>query len=369
MTVPWFGSPGIRKDTVGVAMGNGHEASGRYAEYGANPVKLLDAEPNRAGGIPYAGTRATVTAAASKRKIKEMLGNLDQDHRPISYTVKAKDIGKGTGPAGIVHLHHPPIDERLTSAGLLDMYPEPEHPTYRFAMAIDLNRCTGCGSCETACYAENNISVVGPDQAHRGRHMGWIRLSRYWEGSGETPDIRWQPVMCQQCSHAPCEGVCPVLATYHNLDGLNAMIYNRCVGTRYCANNCPYSARRFNYHTFDWPEPFYMMLNPDVATRTMGVMEKCTFCIQRLREVKDTWRDEGKVAPDSALRKITACASACPANAITFGNAKDPDSKVAHKFEDERAYAMLFELNTKPGVRYLARISHSEDTGQDAGGH
>ncbi len=169
-------------------------------------------------------------------------------------------------------------------------------------------------------------------------------------------------MICQQCSHAPCEGVCPVLATYHNLDGLNAMIYNRCVGTRYCANNCPYSARRFNYHTFDWPEPFHMMLNPDVATRTMGVMEKCTFCVQRIREVKDTYRDQGTVAPNKALKTLSACASACPADAITFGNLKDPDSDVAHKFGDERAYAMLSELNTKPGVRYLARISHSEAT-------
>ena len=369
LSVPWFGSPGIRKDTVAVVMGNGHEASGRYAEYGANPVKLLSSDADSSGGVAYAGARANLSNAGTQRKVKELAGNLDQDHRPISYTVKAKDIGKGTGPAGIVHLHHPPIDERLTSAGLLDMYPEPEHPTYRFGLAIDLNRCNGCSACQVACYSENNVGVVGPDQIHRGRHMGWIRLSRYWEGRGETPDIRWQPVMCQQCSHAPCEGVCPVLATYHNLDGLNAMIYNRCVGTRYCANNCPYSARRFNYHTFDWPEPFHMMLNPEVVTRTMGVMEKCTFCIQRIREVKDTYRDEHTVVPDHALTKLTACASACPAGAITFGNAKDPDAAVAHKFEDERAYPMLSELNTKPGVRYLARIVHHESNGNDAGGH
>ena len=199
--------------------------------------------------------------------------------------------------------------------------------------------------------------------------MGWIRLSRYWEGSGEEPDVRFQPTMCQQCSHAPCEGVCPVLATYHNLDGLNAMIYNRCVGTRYCANNCPYSARRFNYHSYDWPEPFHMMLNPEVITRTMGVMEKCTFCVQRIREAKDTYRDVGQTVPDQALLKLTACASACPAEAITFGNARDPNSTVSKIFQDERAYAMLSELNTKPGVRYLARISHSEAKDGHGGGH
>ena len=175
--------------------------------------------------------------------------------------------------------------------------------------------------------------------------------------------------ICQQCSHAPCEGVCPVLATYHNLDGLNAMIYNRCVGTRYCANNCPYSARRFNYHTFDWPEPFHMMLNPDVMTRTMGVMEKCTFCVQRIRNVKDTYRDVGQVAPDEALVNLPACVAACPSEALTFGNAKDPESTVSKMFNDERAYPMLAELNTKPGVRYLARISHSEVETGHGGGH
>jgi Fe-S-cluster-containing dehydrogenase component/anaerobic selenocysteine-containing dehydrogenase len=361
--VAFFTSPGIRDDMVSVVMGNGHEGAGRYADLtGANPVNLLTS-------MNYAGDKVTVTKAGKTKSISTQLGNLTQDNRPINYVVKAKDIGSGKGPGGIVHLHHPPIDERLTQAGLLDMYPEPEHPTYRFAMSLDLNKCTGCGACQAACYAENNVGVVGPEQARRGRHMGWIRLSRYWEGSGETPDVRWQPTMCQQCSHAPCEGVCPVLATYHNLDGLNAMVYNRCVGTRYCANNCPYSARRFNYHTYDWPEPFHMMLNPDVSTRTMGVMEKCTFCVQRIRDTKSDYRDEGQVVPDSALTGLTACASACGAKAITFGNAKDPNSVVAKKFDSERAYAMLSELNTKPGVRYLARISHSEAETGHGGGH
>jgi Fe-S-cluster-containing dehydrogenase component/anaerobic selenocysteine-containing dehydrogenase len=358
-----FASPGIRDDVVAVIMGNGHEGGGRYADLtGANPITLLSE-------MKYAGAAVSIAKAGKNETVSSTLGNLDQDDRPITYMVKAKDIGSGKGPGSIVHLHHPPIDDRLTQAGLLDMYPEPEHPTYRFAMAIDNNRCNGCGACEAACYAENNIAVVGPEQAKRGRHMGWIRLARYWEGSGEEPDVRFQVSMCQQCSHAPCEGVCPVLATYHNLDGLNAMVYNRCVGTRYCANNCPYSARRFNYHSFDWPEPFHMMLNPDVVTRTMGVMEKCTFCVQRIRDAKDNYRDAGKTVPDAALVKLTACASACPSEALTFGNAKDPNSTVSQRFKDERAYAMLSELNTKPGIRYLARISHSEAGSGHGGGH
>lgn len=361
--VAYFASPGIRDDMVAVVMGNGHEGGGRYADLtGVNPVRLLTS-------MRYSGDSATVAKASKTKTISSRLGNLTQDHRPINYLVKAKDIGSGKGPGGIVNLHHPPIDERLTQAGLLDMYPEPEHPTYRFAMAVDLNACTGCAACQVACYAENNIAVVGPEQNRRGRNMGWLRLSRYWEGSGEEPDVRWQPVMCQQCSHAPCEGVCPVLATYHNLDGLNAMIYNRCVGTRYCANNCPYSARRFNYHSYDWPEPFLMMLNPEVNTRTMGVMEKCNFCIQRIREAKSDYRDTGQIVPDEALTKLLPCGSACGADCITFGNLKDPDSAVYEKFQSERAYAMLSELNTKPGVRYLARISHSEKDHGHGGGH
>jgi molybdopterin-containing oxidoreductase family iron-sulfur binding subunit len=208
-------------------------------------------------------------------------------------------------------------------------------------------------------------------------------MSRYWEGDGETPDVRFQPVMCQQCSHAPCEGVCPVLATYHNLDGLNAMIYNRCVGTRYCANNCPYSARRFNFHSFRWPESFNLMLNPDVLVREMGVMEKCTFCVQRIRAFKDDWRDtagfagEGK-ASTADYSRVAACAAACPTNAITFGNLKDEKSDVYAKFNDERTYRMLEELNTKPGVAYLTRIVHTDSQlhhghggghGAEHGGH
>ena len=361
--VGFFASPGIHDDMVAVVMGNGHEGGGRYADLaGANPLHLLSE-------MQYAGASVTVAKGGKNTTMSSQIGNLDQDHRPITYVVKAKDIGTGKGAGGLVHLHHPPIDERITENNLLDMYPEPEHPTYRFAMAVDNNRCDGCGACEAACYAENNIAVVGPEQSRRGRHMGWVRLSRYWEGSGEEPDVRFQMTICQQCSHAPCEGVCPVLATYHNLDGLNAMIYNRCVGTRYCANNCPYSARRFNYHTFDWPEPFHMMLNPDVMTRTMGVMEKCTFCVQRIRNVKDTYRDVGQVAPDEALVNLPACVAACPSEALTFGNAKDPESTVSKLFNDERAYPMLAELNTKPGVRYLARISHSEVETGHGGGH
>lgn len=376
VTVGWFGSPGIREDVVAVVLGNGQEKSGRYARAavqngGANANALLQSKADDGGAQVFVQAKASVTKVAGPN-LHPYLGHIDTDGRGVNFTVAIGDLGKGSGPSSIVPEHHVPIDPRVVKAGLTDMYPEPEHPTYRFAMAVDLNRCTGCGACETACFSENNLAVVGPEQLRLGRHMGWIRLSRYWEGEGEQPDVRFQPVMCQQCSHAPCEGVCPVLATYHNLDGLNAMVYNRCVGTRYCGNNCPYTARRFNYHSFRWPESFHLMLNPDVVTREMGVMEKCTFCVQRLRFVKDQARDNKEIASEKALLKVTACAQACPTDAITFGNKNDKNSTLYQMFQDERAYTMLGELNTKPGVRYLARINHVESAlhhGGHGGGH
>ncbi len=360
--VGWFGSPGIRKDVIALVMGNGHESSGRYARYGKNPMKLLTSKVDEASGaLSLVSTTATVKRSGNMNPVYAQAGHMTQDNRGLNHTSYVGDLAHSEGAGSAVHAHHLPFDERLEKAGIFDMYPEPEHPTYRFAMAVDLNRCTGCGACETACYAENNIPVVGPEQSRKSRQMGWIRLSRYWEGSGEHPDVRFQPVMCQQCSHAPCEGVCPVLATYHNLDGLNAMIYNRCVGTRYCANNCPYTARRFNYHTYAWPEPFHLMLNPDVSVRTMGVMEKCNFCQQRLRDAKDSFRDQGHATvPDSVLQNLPSCVEACPADAMVFGNLKDPESLVHKAFQDVRAYTMLGELNTKSAVRYLARITHKE---------
>jgi len=360
--VGWFGSPGIRKDLVAVVMGNGHENAGRYARYGKNPMKLLTSRVDEASGqLTLVSAGVTVKRSGNPNPVFAQAGSMNQDNRGLNHTAYIGDLAGAQGPGSAVRTEEVPFDERLEKAGIFDMYPEPEHPTYRFALSVDLNRCTGCAACQTACYAENNIPVVGPEQSVKGRQMGWIRLSRYFEGEGEHPDVRFQPVMCQQCSHAPCEGVCPVLATYHNLDGLNAMIYNRCVGTRYCANNCPYTARRFNYHTFSWPEPFMLMLNPDVSVRTMGVMEKCNFCVQRLREAKDMYRDQGHTTvPNNVLKHLPACVAACPADAMTFGNLKDPDGDVYKKFQDPRAYTMLHELNTKPGVRYLARITHQE---------
>ncbi|MEW6353956.1 MAG: 4Fe-4S dicluster domain-containing protein [Pseudomonadota bacterium] len=248
---------------------------------------------------------------------------------------------------------------------------------HRWAMVVDLNLCIGCNACSTACYAENNLPVVGKERYDRGHMMHWMRIERYWD---ESPDKEFHeqgasflPMMCQQCGAAPCEPVCPVVATYHTPDGLNAQVYNRCIGSRYCSNNCPYKVRYFNfwsYYDAAWPEPLNMQLNPDLAVRDKGVMEKCTFCVQRIRVAKDQAKMENRKVKDGEF--TTACAQACPTNAIVFGDQLDAESKVAqlwnkHQVQrvvtkqdkqnpDLRGYRILEELNVDPSVMYLERV-------------
>ena len=230
------------------------------------------------------------------------------------------------------------------------LYPTPVHETYRWAMAIDLDKCTGCSACVAACYTENNIPIVGPEEHSKGREMSWLRIEPYLDG--DRP-IEFLPMMCQHCSNAPCETVCPVYATYHNPEGLNAQVYNRCVGTRYCANNCLYKARRFNWFKHERPEPLDMLVNPDVSVRPKGVMEKCTFCVQRIREAKDHAKDEDRLVREGEF--TTACAQSCPAGAIVFGNLLDEDSAVYRLAHSENAYRVLEALGTEPAVYYLRR--------------
>ena len=233
-----------------------------------------------------------------------------------------------------------------------------DHP--KWGMAVDLSRCTGCSACVTACYAENNIAVVGEEQVFRHRQMSWLRIERYWEGGedGEALSVRFSPVMCQHCNNAPCEPVCPVYASYHTPDGLNGQVYNRCVGTRYCSNNCPFKVRYFNwlkYNDVAWPEPLNLQLNPDVTVRARGVMEKCTFCVQRIRAAQSNARLESRDLKDGEI--ITACAQACPSSAITFGNVHDPDAAVVKmRKRDSRGYTMLEETNVQASVTYLAKV-------------
>lgn len=222
---------------------------------------------------------------------------------------------------------------------------------YKWALVIDLDRCNGCGACTIACQSENNVPVVGENQAAENRAMSWIHIERYFEGEWPNLRVAFLPMLCQQCEAAPCEPVCPTFATYHNPEGLNAMIYNRCIGTRFCGNNCPYGARKFNWFTYDFPKELREQLNPDVSVREKGVMEKCTFCMQRIRRGKDRAKDENRKVRDGDI--VPACAQTCPTQAMTFGNIHDPDSKVAKLADSKRRFRLLEEKGTHPSIIYL----------------
>jgi molybdopterin-containing oxidoreductase family iron-sulfur binding subunit len=238
----------------------------------------------------------------------------------------------------------------------MSIYPPHEHQLHRWGMVVDLNACNGCSACVTACYAENNIPVAGKAEVGRGREMSWIRVERFF-GPGKAGSSPFQVdltlMLCQQCDNAPCESVCPVYAAYHTEEGLNGQVYNRCVGTRYCANNCPYKVRRFNWYPGQFPAPLDWQLNPDVTVRSKGVMEKCTFCVQRIVQGKDRARREGRPLADGEI--VPACAQSCPTRAIVFGDLKDPKSRVSRLAQDQRRYRVFEELNTRPAVTYLER--------------
>ncbi len=223
--------------------------------------------------------------------------------------------------------------------------------TPRWGMVIDLDRCTGCQACVVACHAENNVPVVGEEEAGYGRWMHWIIIERYWEGEYPTVKARFMPVLCQQCEEAPCEPVCPVFATYHNPEGLNAQIYNRCIGTRFCGNACPYKVRTYNWLRPEFPEPLTEQLNPDVTVRTRGIMEKCTFCIQRIRRTEQDARAQGRTVLDGEIQP--ACVQTCPSSALIFGDLNDLNSQASKLARSHRSFRLLDELGTKPAVIYL----------------
>ena len=389
LDVPVWIYPGIRKDVVGLAMGGGHTGAGRFADgNGVNPMDLIPAETEAlSGGLVHFVTKVRIAPTGNHYQLASIAGSDTQSNRPITPAVSLDDLNHGTE----VHSEegsHGPLKELqamggfvpVETGGMPEDYPLPgsKHGEYgdddepRWAMAVDLDKCTGCSACIVACQAENNVPWVGEGQVAMGRDMGWIRLERYYEKVDATQagplDIRFMPMRCQHCNNAPCEPVCPVFATYHTPDGLNAQVYNRCVGTRYCANNCPYKVRVYNWYTFTdeepvreglghIPEPLNWQLNPDVTVRENGVMEKCSFCVHRIRDAQNRAAVEGR-DPNEV---VVACQQSCAADAVVFGNIKDPDSKVAHVSKDQRAYRVLNEItNTQPAVSYLKKVTFHE---------
>jgi len=230
---------------------------------------------------------------------------------------------------------------------------------HKWSMVVDLDRCTGCEACVVACRAENNVPTAGEGEAARGRVIHWIRVERYWEGEFPNPRLRFRPVLCQQCDAAPCEPVCPTYASYHTPEGLNAQIYNRCIGTRYCGNACPYTVRYFNFFNPVWDRPLHLQLNPDVSIRQVGIMEKCTFCVQRIKAAEIQAKAEKRDLKDGEF--TTACAQACPPKALVFGDLNDPQSEVSRLNRSNRATKLLEEVGTRPSVTYLERGSWREE--------
>jgi Fe-S-cluster-containing dehydrogenase component len=226
---------------------------------------------------------------------------------------------------------------------------------HQWGMVIDLDQCTGCEACVVACHAENNIATVSPEEAARGRTMHWIHVERYWEGEYPNVRARFRPVLCQQCGAAPCEPVCPTYASYHTAEGLNAQVYNRCIGTRYCANACPYTVRVFNWFSPAWDKPLQLQLNPDVSVREAGVMEKCTFCTQRITAAEIHARADNRELKDGDV--TPACVQSCPAGAMVFGDLSDPTSQVSRLARLARGSKLLEELGTLPAITYLERES------------
>ncbi|MEP6617999.1 MAG: 4Fe-4S dicluster domain-containing protein [bacterium] len=430
VTAPAYLYLGIRTDTIALAIGQGHSAVaklephdghndvkiptqwgyGRYARnIGVRAHDLLANAANTAGGFAFTSTKASIVRTGANEILVSTEGSARQHGRGIAQAIPMAELLAGAEkkegheekvPGEASHaflpglrspvaadaqgqLGAPTADDHGKDKGMYATNHWSGMANRRWAMTVDLARCTGCSACVTACYAENNIPTVGASWQNatifavakpgfnitRGREMNWLRLERYFEGADEgqfTEDFeaRFVPMLCQHCGNAPCEPVCPVYATYHAPDGLNVQVYNRCVGTRYCSNNCPYKVRYFNWFGYGeedrkqyaFPEPLNWQLNPDVTVRGKGVMEKCTFCVQRIREAETRAKTEGRelVADEFTV----ACAQACPSRAITFGDAADPKWTVATQVEDRRAYHVFEELNTYTAVVYLKKVNH-----------
>ncbi|MFZ0614608.1 MAG: 4Fe-4S dicluster domain-containing protein [Desulfobacterales bacterium] len=359
VVAPVYESPWLRPDVMVMSIGQGHAAYGRYAAgKGANPLRLMPVETVSATGGPhYTAAGVELKKAGRSVALAHTDGSRDQHGRKIALTVPfgALDELKKARKAGLAMWDFPltlPLPEGYDPKR--DFYPPIHYEAYRWSMVVDLDRCIGCGACAAACYAENNIGIVFEERIAAGREMAWLTVVRYEEQ--ERPgQIMFLPLMCQHCDNAPCESVCPVYAPHHNKEGMNNQIYNRCIGTRFCSQNCPYKVRRFNWFTWEWPAPLEQQLNPNVTVRTKGVMEKCSFCVQRIKEAHGWAKNENRPIRDGEV--MPACVQTCPTGALTFGNLMDPDSRVRRLADDPRAYQIMGYLNTKPAVIYLKKVT------------
>lgn len=334
--------PGQSDETVTVHLGYGRWRAGKVGTgLGFNAYMLRTAE------APWFGSGLQLRRTGTRLALATTQQHHSMEGRPL---VRASTLAHFLEHPHFVHDlgHEPPPT--------LTLYPQYTYAGHAWGMSIDLNACLGCNACVVACQAENNIPVVGKTEVINGREMHWIRLDRYYKGDLYTPETYHQPVLCMHCENAPCEIVCPVAATAHSSEGLNDMVYNRCVGTRYCSNNCPYKVRRFNFFQFaDLHTPtLKMQRNPDVTVRTRGVMEKCTYCVQRINEARIQAKTAERPLRDGDI--VTACQAACPTGAIVFGDINDPQSRVAQSKADPRNYGLLADLNTRPRTTYLARL-------------
>jgi anaerobic selenocysteine-containing dehydrogenase/Fe-S-cluster-containing dehydrogenase component len=348
LELPAYVSPTLHPGAVAIPLGHRYTPyqQGRYVAADArslNPMTILPAAADAAsGGLAFMSVKVTLAKLGARRPLAVLQATHDQDHREIAQHVDLRAAReqalRGRGP----------------EAPHLTMYDEQQYPGARWGMTIDVDACVGCQACVVACQAENNVPVVGKASAAYGRQLHWLRLERWAEGKPEHPTNMFLPMLCQHCEVAPCEPVCPVYAAYRTDEGLNGQVYNRCVGTRYCGNNCPYHVRRFNWFQYEFPAPLEVQLNPDVTVRQLGVMEKCTMCVQRIIAGKDRARDEKRAVRDGDI--VTACQQTCPTQAITFGNLKDDGSGVAKLAKSPRAYHVLEEIGTRPSVTYLKKV-------------
>jgi anaerobic selenocysteine-containing dehydrogenase/Fe-S-cluster-containing dehydrogenase component len=380
LEAPAYETEGVRPGVLLMSLGQGHEKFGRYAEgMGTNPVKILPPQTEPVSGSPplfavsltslrFTG-RSLGSAPTEKNKgfpaqfgiyYRQRFAHTDgskvQHGRKIALSVNLHDLGNDgkVKKEGYGMWDFPlvlPLPEGYDKKR--DIYPPHDHQTYRWAMVVDLDRCIGCNACAAACYAENNVGIVGPDRIREGREMAWLSIERYLDEEAMTK-VTFLPMLCQHCDNAPCESVCPVFAPNHSKEGLNNQIFNRCIGTRFCSQNCPYKVRRFNWFDWKWPEPLHLQLNPDVTVRSKGVMEKCSFCVQRIKDAHGVAKDEKREIRDGEVQP--ACVQTCPTKALIFGNLMDQNSRVRRLTADPRAYQVMGYLNTKPAVIYLKKV-------------